>query len=129
MKTKPKMVLFGASAGGINAYHYLKQQYELIAFADNDRKKHGQTLNGYPIVPATALRDLPVDKIIIASTYGLQIHRQLVYEEQIAPDKIIRLSVSLLKKANPWYYFAALLVALFWIGGAVSLCLFVFYWI
>lgn len=115
MENKPTIILFGAGAGGITASEYLKHQYKLVAFADNDPKKHGQTLIGYPILSAKELRDTPIDKIVIASTYGLQIHRQLVYEENIDPTKIIRLPISFLKPVNPSYYFAALLVALFWV--------------
>lgn len=129
MATKPRIALFGASSGGINAYEYLKGDYELVVFADNDKRKHGHMLNGFPIISAQELRDFPVDKVIVASTYGLQIHRQLVFEENIPPEKIIRLSVSLLKKANPLYYIAAFTVAIFWILSAFLLIISLLYWL
>lgn len=129
MATKPRIALFGAGSGGINAYEYLKGDYELVVFADNDKRKHGQMLNGFPIISARELRDFPIDKIIVASTYGLQIHRQLVFEENIAPEKIIRLSVSLLKKANPLYYIAAFTVAAFWMLSAFLVVAALLHWL
>lgn len=120
MTSKIRIAVFGAGSGGMNAYEHLKEEYELVAFADNDKRKHGLTLNGYPIVSAAALRSLPVDKIVVASAYGLQIHRQLVYEENIPPEKIIRLPFSLLKKSNSLYYLAFFSVSIFFL--LVLLC-------
>lgn len=129
MTTKPRIAIFGAGSGGVNAYEYLKSEYELVAFADNDKKKHGQTLNGCPIVSAEVLNSLPIDKIVIASTYGLQIHRQLVYEENIPAANIIRLPISLLKKANPLYYAAFFTVAAFWLLVTAGALMAFLYWL
>jgi FlaA1/EpsC-like NDP-sugar epimerase len=129
MEIKPRIALFGAGSGGLNAYEYLKNDYELVVFVDNDKRKHGQMLNGFRIISAQELRDFPVDKIVIASTYGLQIHHQLIFEAKIAPEKIIRLSVSMLTKANPLYYIAAFTVAAFWILSAFVVVAALVYWL
>jgi FlaA1/EpsC-like NDP-sugar epimerase len=129
MPIKPRIVIFGASQGGISAYHYFKKHFEIVAFADNDVKKHGQILLGKPVVSAKVLNTLKLDKIIIASLYALQIHRQLVHEEGIASSVITRLPASFFEKAHPQYYVAGITVATVWIVLVVTLIVSLSYWL
>ncbi|WP_151702641.1 nucleoside-diphosphate sugar epimerase/dehydratase [Nitrincola alkalilacustris] len=129
MTAKPQIVIFGASKGGISAYHYFKNDYEIVAFADNDAKKHGKSFLGKPVVSAKDLISLKFDKIIIASLYALHIHRQLVCEEGISSSLIVRLPASFLEKEQPLYYFSGCIVAGFWIFLFIVFSLFLLYWL
>ncbi|MGI2156627.1 nucleoside-diphosphate sugar epimerase/dehydratase [Shewanella baltica] len=129
MINKPRIVIFGASRGGISAYHYFKHEYEVIAFADNDNKKHGQSLLGKPVVSAKDLQTMQLDKIVIASLYALQIHRQLVCDEGVDTALITRLPASFFDKAHPFYYAAGFIVAAVSIIVLFGFSSLIFYWL
>ncbi|KEI97159.1 hypothetical protein N494_12910 [Clostridium botulinum A2B7 92] len=70
-----KIVLFGASKFGLYAFNLLKDECNIVAFADNDPKKWGKLLNGKKIIsPLHICKDY---KIIITSTYWKEILCQL----------------------------------------------------
>jgi FlaA1/EpsC-like NDP-sugar epimerase len=123
MFSKPRIVIFGASRGGISAFHYFKRDHDIIAFADNDLKKQGQELMGKPIVAANNLLSLNPDKIVIASLYALQIHRQLVIDQGIENQRIVRLPATFFDKAHPLYFAAAFTVAVVVVASGVLLAM------
>lgn len=43
MAGKSKTILFGAGDGGLRVHYMLSQQFEVIAFVDNDASKQGST--------------------------------------------------------------------------------------
>lgn len=71
-----KTVIFGASKLGEQAYQILHYDYEIVAFIDNDEKKHGKLLNGLKIYGVDYLLKHEVN-IIIASMYKNEISKQL----------------------------------------------------
>ena len=73
-----KVVVFGAGSAGQRLVASLGSLYEVLAFADNDPKKVGQTLIGYPIVSPTAIKALMPDRILIASIYWKEIQSKLI---------------------------------------------------
>ncbi len=72
-----KCVIFGASKTGNAAYRLLRNQYEVIGFADNDSKKWGQSFCGKEIFNPNQLSSMENVEIIIASVYYSSIYKQL----------------------------------------------------
>lgn len=74
-----KIAIFGASAAGQKALSHLPQQFEVVAFIDNNAKLHGQYIENIPVVAPTQFSALasPPDTILIASTYYFPILAQL----------------------------------------------------
>jgi hypothetical protein len=75
------IIIFGASKLGQVAMDYFKNNYGIIAFADNDKGKVGNKFNELPIIDAkTAIKisnNNNID-IIIASMYSREIEKQLL---------------------------------------------------
>lgn len=73
-----KAILFGASKLGEIAINYLKIEYDIVAFFDNDPKKQGETFYGLPVFSPNA-KYLNNDLfIIISSMYDVEIAKQLL---------------------------------------------------
>lgn len=71
------IILFGASTLGKAAYEILKQQYNIIAFCDNDEKKWGTLFCSVYVISPEQLIKYHNVKIIIASIYYDSIAVQL----------------------------------------------------
>lgn len=71
-----KLLLFGAGKGGTN---FIRQNpgLEILAVADNDKKKHGSDLCGYPIISPDRIATLGCDVIVITSVWSNDIQAQL----------------------------------------------------
>ena len=70
-----KVILFGASSGGMVALETYKDDHDIVAFCDNDPVKWGKTLSGLPIIKPS---EIPEDaSVIIASAYVIEILQQL----------------------------------------------------
>lgn len=74
---KEKVILFGASELGKEAFKLLKENYNILFFADNDIAKDGKEFCGKSIILPTKLKDIAFDKIIITSQYNSEIANQL----------------------------------------------------
>lgn len=74
---KKKVIIFGASLYGEIAYNILKNEYDIIGFADNDTKKWEQTFNGMKVFSPKRLNFMENIEVIIASQYYSDIGRQL----------------------------------------------------
>ena len=68
----PNIVIFGASGLGVNTYKGLtKIGIEPVAFCDNDERKHGQTIEGKPIMsPEGAVREFGTEVTYIAAIWS-----------------------------------------------------------
>lgn len=84
---KPRAIIFGAGLAGQRTYKYYKNQFKIVAFADNDPKKSGTSLFGLPIVLGNHILETDFDKIIIGSTYSSEITQQLL-GLGLEPDQI-----------------------------------------
>lgn len=72
------IVVFG-TGNYYNIYKdILMNKYNIIAFADNDLKKHNTYIEEKKVINPKELVDITYDKIFIASTYELEIENQLV---------------------------------------------------
>lgn len=72
-----KCIIFGAGNSGSIAYRFLKGDYEVIGFADNDSSKWGDLFCGKPIYNPSELMTFKNVDIIISSMYCSLIYRQL----------------------------------------------------
>ena len=75
---KPKAVIFGAGLAGQRTFTYYRNQFKIVAFADNDPKKAGATLMGLPVVSGDRILEVDFEKVIIGSTYSSEITQQLL---------------------------------------------------
>lgn len=73
-----KIILFGASRGGENFIKNLGEFYDIIAIADNDREKHGKSLNNIEIINPSTIKSFTFDKVMITSLYFRAISQQLI---------------------------------------------------
>ena len=85
---KEKIIMFGASSAGVTFIKKYQNEYEILAIADNDRKKHNTTLYNYLIIDPLQIKDYKYDYIVITSSFLLQIKDQLLKELKIDPLKI-----------------------------------------
>ncbi|MEX1221996.1 MAG: glycosyltransferase [Idiomarina sp.] len=87
-----KIAIFGASAAGQKALSHLPQQFEVIAFVDNNTVLHGQHVENIPIIAPAQLSELPnpPDTILIASTYYFPILAQLTEQLGLPVQKTSR---------------------------------------
>jgi glycosyltransferase involved in cell wall biosynthesis len=73
-----RIVIFGTGAAGQQAYQQLHPKAAVIAFADNDTRKHGSVLHGLPVVAPDTLRSQPRTRVVIASMHWPEIRKQLL---------------------------------------------------
>lgn len=75
-KNKRKIIYFGAAGAGL---HYCKNSGNMPDFfVDNDKKKHGDSINGIEIKNPDSLLSENIKKIVITSGYVSQILPQLL---------------------------------------------------
>lgn len=86
--SKPRIVIFGASKGGERFLRRCGDQYDAVAFCDNDAAKAGTQIEGIEVVRPVDLSRIDFDRIIIASMYGNEIRNQLIGAERIDPKRI-----------------------------------------
>tara|TARA_R110002153_G_scaffold136036_1_gene285814 strand:+ start:13500 stop:14399 length:900 start_codon:yes stop_codon:yes gene_type:complete len=72
-----KVVIFGASLSGCSALSGISELYDVLAFVDNDCKKHGSNIQNIPVIAPSDIATLKPDKILIASEFFEQIQEQL----------------------------------------------------
>lgn len=74
-----RVVLFGASKLGEIAFSYLKNNYNIVAFCDNDKNKVDNLFCGIKVIESSRLQKEFKDcSIIITSQYHIYIARQLL---------------------------------------------------
>lgn len=76
--SKEKVVVFGVGDYFLKCKKIIQEKYNIVAFADNDIKKQGQVYENKDILAPEKLLDYGCDKIIISSSYELEIEEQLI---------------------------------------------------
>lgn len=66
--SKKKILIFGVGSGAKNAAPRLAGTSDVVAFLDNDPKRHGRRFQGKSVHAPSAVKDLTWDEIHIAST-------------------------------------------------------------
>lgn len=72
-----QIILFGASLYGKIAFKILSDQYDIVAFSDNDEKKWGDTFCDTIIIPPEQIEQYQDTTVVIASQYYYAIGKQL----------------------------------------------------
>lgn len=95
LKQTAKVVIFGASLSGRSALLEISKEYEVLAFADNDSKKHGAKIQNIPVISPSEISTLSPDKILIASEFFEQIQQQLKQfvphiQVEVLPARLIK---------------------------------------
>ncbi|MGS2720416.1 LicD family protein [Paraglaciecola aestuariivivens] len=78
-----RVVIFGASLSGCSAFKDIADLYDVIAFSDNDSKKHHTQIENIPVVAPSEIAALKPELILIASEFFEQIQTQL---KHLVPD-------------------------------------------
>ena len=82
------VIIFGASEAGQKAYEITTKQAVVIAFADNDTKKHGSNFCDVPVISPEQIPSLQFSAVLIASMYAKEIHAQLLLELGLEYEKV-----------------------------------------
>lgn len=70
-------VLFGTGDYYQRFRHWFRGK-KVLAVLDNDRKKQGTVLDGYPVIPPEEVTGLPFDAVVILSFYVTEMKKQLM---------------------------------------------------
>ncbi|WP_416305803.1 LicD family protein [Neptunicella sp. SCSIO 80796] len=97
MQQTKQAVIFGAGQAGIAALTNLADDFDVVAFCDNDATKHDTQLHQLPVISPQHLSRYPTAHIIVASEFAEQIQTQLITELAITKKRIQILSWSALK--------------------------------
>ncbi len=89
MSKKLKLILFGAGLVGRQVLPKYHERFDILAFADNDPKKHNDVISGISIIHPEQIFQCDYDYIVITSTSIDPIEEQLltlgVPKEKIKP--------------------------------------------
>lgn len=86
---KKRIIVFGAGNGGLRVSYLLDEQYEIIAYSDNNPEKQGNQFLNKPVIPPVNINDYDFDLIIIATLNAREIYMQLTDELKVDEHKII----------------------------------------
>jgi hypothetical protein len=122
-RRKERAIIFGAGLAGRRALRCLYHRYRIIAFSDNDVRKHGKSLMRRPIVSPAAISSLSFARLFIASAYSAQIMPQLMNELGIDPMKIEVVRNDIINgeyDISPWTRAILAMVAILAIGAITA---------
>lgn len=88
MNKKEKIILFGASRGGENFIKHNKENYEILAIADNDEKRWGSFIEDFKIISPKDILKYDFDNIFITTQWVDSITYQLTQDLKISIEKI-----------------------------------------
>lgn len=73
-----KIIIFGCGSGAQKVINALKEEVNVIAFADNDLKKQNTIYSGVKVINPINIKDYVYDFIVIGSQYNIAIKKQLL---------------------------------------------------
>jgi len=88
MINKQKIILFGAGEKALTIFNYIYNEYDIIAFVDNDLRVQGKTINNLKVIDPNSINKLDFDYVIVASMFDTAITSQLFYDLNIDLEKI-----------------------------------------
>ena len=83
-----KILVFGTGGAAEKLIQNSGEIYDIVAFADNDPKKHGTLFHDRPVVAPARIRDFSFEHLIIASMWFADIRNQLVEQFGFSEDLI-----------------------------------------
>ena len=97
---KKDAIMFGTGEASNKCYPLFKKTYNIIAFSDNDQKKHHSFHHELPII---APLDIPEHvTVIIASQWVIDIYNQLLSQEITTKENILVPPKKVLKDKQPF---------------------------
>ena len=84
-----KVICFGAGEGAKRFFDKITEEYEVIAFADNQKSKQGEMLLGRKIISPEKIKDYQFDYILITSSLGIYSMPKQLADMGIDESKII----------------------------------------
>lgn len=87
-KRKDRVLIFGASSGGIAFYKKHIHLYKIVGFLDNNIQKQGRKLYSTKVFSPKDIKWLDFDRIIISSDYHAEIYIQLTKQYGIDESRI-----------------------------------------
>ena len=113
-----RLIIFGCGLGGERALQSIRSDETVVAFTDNDAKKHGSLFLNRPVIPPADLLDHEFDGILIASQYFFPILQQLL-KLGVPSHKIEKLSQELLegKRASRFGLFKRMVTCIGLVAG------------
>lgn len=93
---KKTAIIFGAGFTGQVVYDRICNDYEVIAFCDNNVQKQQKTLFNLPVIDPSRLKEVEYDNIFIGTDMRDSVYRQVVDELGISADKLLDEPVKLL---------------------------------
>jgi hypothetical protein len=88
----------------------------VVAFLDNDRRKHGTRFLWRPVIAPDLITRYANERVFVASMYADQIYRQLTRDLGVDPERIVLVRREILEGAyrvSPWTYVLLGTVVLF----------------
>jgi phosphorylcholine metabolism protein LicD len=83
-----KILIFGTGEGGLNFIKNTPNQYNYLAFVDNNPTKWGEILNNLKIISPKEITAYNYDEIVIASYWASSIQKQLINDYGINEEQI-----------------------------------------
>lgn len=99
---KIKTLLFGAGQGSRQYMQNNEVSRHFVGFLDNDKNKHGTSLEGIPIYSPSQIASLTFDEIVISTQWAIEVQQQLINELGVEPSKVIMPQKNQLKKITPF---------------------------
>jgi hypothetical protein len=98
-----KIILFGASTGGLHAVKYYKTRpsYEIVAVVDSDLAKQGNYLLGFKIEPPEVITSTNYDLIIICTSATYEVRYKLTERFSVLQSAIRDLDSDVLVYGPP----------------------------
>ncbi len=83
-----RAIVFGATLSAKEMYRKIMEQYEIVAFADNDPNKQGGGIFGAPVISPLDIRSWTWDEIIIVSFSSKEAIKKQLVDMGIPEQKI-----------------------------------------
>jgi hypothetical protein len=120
---KEPILVFGAGQGAARAVRCLRHRCRVVAFVDNDARRHGGRFMGRPIVSPAMIASQPAHRIFVASMHADEIYRQLTVDLAVEPGRIEVVRRSILEGAyevSPRTFVVAAGIAMLAVGGVTG---------
>lgn len=68
-----RLAIYGAGEGAVQFLEWLANNAPgcpVLAVADDDAARHGRSFHGLPLLSPDALRDIPLDLVVVIATQG-----------------------------------------------------------
>lgn len=88
-----KISVFGTGSAFKDFHAILPDDHEIVAIADSDPDRHGEDIDGYPIIAPAALVEVDAELVVITARATKEIRAQLL-ELGIPAEKIVAYYVS-----------------------------------